>query len=900
MSKSQKLLLGSVLFAGAFSQTALADPTCVATDNTYACTDGQTFPTSITAGTDTGEFDTLTIRGNTSAFASPWSLTVVNSTANTPFAISTTGAGTLNATTYINGTATTITQAHPLTIPWVLNQTGGSMNLKSSADLFFGGTASVTYPIKMTGGATSDIEFLAPTANYSTVATVGGSLTNTTAPSLWFDGGVHNVTFNGTLTKDGLSANLVQITNSPTLNVNLVGSGLANSYIDAAGANATLSIQSLADRDFQTSTLDNTNGTYRNFDNFVINVTDTVTITFDPTLDEGETPVAKDWQITSGILRVGNSASLGNVSIAQDGTLIYTDSSTNATLNGTINGSLEIDVDTKTVTLGSSSTSANATIAVTSGTLNVGSVATTNTTLSVSAGSTFATSADQNLNSLTMGAASVYDMSSAVSTTTLSNNFACTSGVFGIAVGSSASKLVAASGKSIALTSPTFNFAAVGPVQPNTNYTILTADGGLTVSSPVAVEGYDYLDAVLTLDDDNYMVKFVHNENSIVSEATTPNTRAVATAIEAMGADSDLYNNIRQVNANQMDAALAQLDGENIISMKQNLSSLQNFVMGAVKSRMYSGLDNRSSASLASLTEGEAIQVASAGNSGLVGKSAQSDNKLWAKVLGGTSRTGNYKSFSGSKGELGGFVVGADHTFAPNALAGVMVGYDKTKLKNRNIVSSTDIDTVHLAAYGTVNVAKMFDVSLAATHAMHDVDSKRSISFAHFAANPTGSYKAHSTSGSVEVSKEFKVQKLALEPYLNYAYNHQHVNAYSEQNGNGAELRFNADNTHFNTYGAGLRVGHTIDVAKTQVDLYGKGGYVYNDGDTTRVSSVRFVDGTDSFNVSGQGVRKNTGLVGVGFNVNLPKNMVVGVGYDGTFAKASTSHIGNLNFKVHF
>lgn len=1085
----KKIMFGSALFATALSGSALADD-CTQSGNTYTCTDGQYIALDqgiINVGTDTGQISEFLFAGNIQRPASPWLINATTDTANTPFALTMTGSGIINTTTYFTNTNTTFTQGYEVTIPWITNQTGGTFNWNSDANFILGGIgAPVTYPITVTGGADSNINFLDTSATYSTVASDGGdpaALTNTTSAALLLDGGTHNIFFNGTLTKAAAPSNFVQITNSPVVNVNLAGSGLSGAFMDVAGADSsTLTIS----KGFaiNASTFDNANGTYRNFDNFVINstagtvsidgatndipmtlayqggnvtltnstanktlnyasnvtgnLTVTGTSTFTANFPENATyNGAKAFNGTATvinaiggltnvgtIIQTGGSIAYsfgGNLTVGAGGfsdpalqttggaNSTYNFNTTNYTAVGTTNSieMIQLNGGTHTINLngvvtrsgdagglvklentpnlnvnlvyndgvnaiGLDNTFIDAATAqssvftitgndadaavqfntaafnATSGdfrnfetfainmpagasvtldsansiagdvtpvnwTVSGGSVIATNpyslngTDFVLASGAQLLALTDQNLNSLTTGDQSILDMSQSVVTITVNSNYspAQAPNIKFTGDGSGNSKL---SINGTVTLNAGANFILSDSAALNSlNVTLIESTGAITADT-------DYLDfqeehhffdldsfVVNNPDTGNHSLVALlkMNGNQIANEVTSPNSKAVGAAIDSLSNTSPLHLAVKSLSLSDIESAVKQLTGETTVSYSQSLLSVSDALHSVTSDRL-DMVSNSSGYALAALSEGRAIQVAGVGNSGLASKKAQSDTNLWTKAIGGTSHQGKYKTYDGGRGEMAGFVLGGDHKFASDLTAGALVGYVNSKFKTRSVVSSKEADTVNFGVYGNYSVKNMFDVRASVMHAMHDVDGKRTVAFSGYNANPTSSFKGNSTVGQIELAKAFKVDSLTVEPYVSYSYTHQHMDAFTEANGNGAELHFNADNTDYNNYGAGVKASHKARVAGTNVELFAKGGYLYNDGDTVKRNTLVFAQGGNTFSVSGQGVRKNTALVGLGFSVDLPRNMVVGAGYDGSFASASRTHIGNVNFKFHF
>ncbi|KAB0633143.1 autotransporter domain-containing protein, partial [Burkholderia territorii] len=141
--------------------------------------------------------------------------------------------------------------------------------------------------------------------------------------------------------------------------------------------------------------------------------------------------------------------------------------------------------------------------------------------------------------------------------------------------------------------------------QPTTKYTILSASSGVQGTFSQVNSNYAFLMPTLSYDPDHVYLQLVSNGTALPDVATTPNQRAVATAIGALGAGNPLYDTVLTTDAATARRAYGMLDGELQASLKSMLLLDSRYVRDAVTDRVRQGLAP-GSGPLAALSSGGA------------------------------------------------------------------------------------------------------------------------------------------------------------------------------------------------------------------------------------------------------------------------------------------------------
>ena len=228
---------------------------------------------------------------------------------------------------------------------------------------------------------------------------------------------------------------------------------------------------------------------------------------------------------------------------------------------------------------------------------------------------------------------------------------------------------------------------ATGNWAPRTDYTILTATQGVSGQFASASSNLAFLTPMLAYGANSVTLSLERNDVTFTSVAQTPNERATAGAVEALGWNSALYNAVVMADAATARHAYDQLSGEIYASTRTALMDDSRYVRDAINDHLL-GLSNTAT-----------------------GTSATDDNGVSAWTSGWGHWGGHDANGNASRLQANGsgLLVGADMALGSQARIGAVAGFGENSAKVDTLGSSSHTTGTHLGIYGGMH-ADAFDI----------------------------------------------------------------------------------------------------------------------------------------------------------------------------------------------
>lgn len=418
------------------------------------------------------------------------------------------------------------------------------------------------------------------------------------------------------------------------------------------------------------------------------------------------------------------------------------------------------------------------------------------------------------------------------------------------------SDLIAVSGTAT-LAGTVTAIGAAGNYAPLTNYTIVTAQGGISGTFAGITTNLAFLTPSLSYTANSAIMTMERNNISFDGIGTSFNQRSVAAEIEDQGFGAPLYDAILSLSAADARSAFDQLAGDDFATVRGALVEDSRFVRDAINRR-------------------GAMPFQGEGGSGSV----------WGEVLGSWKDADGDGNAAGYSRDITGILTGVEGAIGSSVRIGGMVGYDRTEFRtNRPAVQ--EVETLHVGAYANARAAG-FHLTGGVAYAAHDVSSSRTISFAGFGQALAADYDLDSTQVFGEVAYPFQLEQIALQPFVGLAHVSLSSDAAREQGGSAAlEVDSRTLKTNFATLG--VRSGASFDLGSVAVMLDGSAAVRRAfDGRTTAIRSA-FANGSE-FTVLGLPIARTTGAIEAGLSVALSPRFTIGATYSGQFAEGSDDH----------
>jgi len=400
-------------------------------------------------------------------------------------------------------------------------------------------------------------------------------------------------------------------------------------------------------------------------------------------------------------------------------------------------------------------------------------------------------------------------------------------------------------------------------------YDILQAAGGIQGQFGAVVPDYLFIGGSLASTGNGITLSVERNATSFASVGQTPNQRAVAGAVEGMGAGNSVYESLL-LSATASDArqAFQQLSGEIYPALGSVLINESRQLRDAIGERLHD----------ANSTQGNG----------------------WVKALGAWGTTDSRHDTAGYSTSIGGLLAGVDGALDEQTRIGLVTGYSDSSLSmGSGTHSSAKVDSYHLGAYAGHDIGA-WRLSTGAAYSWHRADVKRDLQYGDVSAKQKAKVDAATTQVFGEAAYRLNVQPLALEPFANLAYVHLDSDGFTEK-GDAAALKSNGDQRDAVLSTLGVRAIKTINLSGSQkLDVSGHLGWQHSLTDIESEQHLRFASGSAPYSVESSPLVRDAALVGVQASLALSRDVRVNLDYNGQLASREKSHGVGLSLNWQF
>ncbi len=428
------------------------------------------------------------------------------------------------------------------------------------------------------------------------------------------------------------------------------------------------------------------------------------------------------------------------------------------------------------------------------------------------------------------------------------------------------SDLLAATG-AVTIDGGTVNVLAGGTAYNfSTDYTILTAGGGVSGTFDDVTSNLAFLTPELIYGDNSVMLNLERNDVDFAAIGQTPNEVNVGEAVQDLG-NTVLPNLIINLDAATARDAFNQLSGEVHPTVRTAMTEDIRLVRNAVLNHLSS-------------TEGGSI---------------------WGQAWGYTGDIDGDSNAAGVGRDGYGILIGADVSVGEGSSLGVAVNYSSTDLElderagsSAALLGAGTIETINVTAYLGVDLGSI-NLRAGGGYGSSDISTNRSVSFSTFGDVITANYDGSVTYGFVEVGYPVEMGSGSVEPYVGLSFNEASTDEFAEAGGPAA-LRFEGGINNSSTATAGLRFGLG---GNSTFNLNGNVGYQHGLNDLEPTAVARFAPGT-RFTVAGAPQSRSAGFAQVEASFSLSDNATVGVSYDGLYGSSIQDHAAVARITIGF
>lgn len=393
-----------------------------------------------------------------------------------------------------------------------------------------------------------------------------------------------------------------------------------------------------------------------------------------------------------------------------------------------------------------------------------------------------------------------------------------------------------------------------------TDYTILTAAGGISGTFASVSTNFAYLDGALSYSYDSVTLTLTRNDLSFADAVETANQKAVAAAIEALGETNAVYDAIMTASEAEVSDAFESLSGD-----------------------FHAGLESVLTVQL--LDFGAALRA----------HDLQGGRGAWVSIFGRETTLDADSTMAGIDSDHTGLIFGFDLRSDGGWRLGVS-GEAGSGDATGATGESADIDSYGIGAIASKSFGAT-ELRLGATLGRYALDTTRRVTANSLEESLEASYDATSALIFAELSREVATEGGTLSPYAGISHAHLSLDGFSETGGDAA-LSAEADSLDASFVEIGLRMHHRLTLGAAPATLYGalawQGGFGL--GAPTRELALA----GSPFTVAGQPLAETAVKLDLGVSVAFAENATLSAAYAGQFGTGFKANAVKLNATWRF
>lgn len=598
--------------------------------------------------------------------------------------------------------------------------------------------------------------------------------------------------------------------------------------------------------------------------------------------------------ISAGVLQIGKGGTSGSITgdVVNNAVLVF-DRSDALSYGGAISGSGALTKrGSGTLTL-TGTNSYTGTTAVTGGKLVVDGSLASRVTL---AGGTLGGSGT--VGGIVANAGGVVAPGNSIGTLTVNGNVAFAAGsIYQIEVNAAGQgdKIVASGNASI--TGGTVQvLAASGNYAAATNYTILTAAGGVTGRFAGVGSNLAFLTPSLAYGGNDVVLTMTRNDTAFgpggggggTYIAATRNQGFIAQAAEALGRGNPVYDTLLSATADEARAGFDLLSGEahaqGVAVMIDESRLVRETILSHLRGPLLRPGPGEVAASFSADLPGRKGAVA------MPAPLPQPRYALWGEAFGGAGNSNADGNAAGLSRRSGGALLGADLMLydAPGSSLklGVAGGYSQSRFDLDARLSSGRLESGHAALYAGARFGNLrFDAG--AAYSWSESDIRRQVQIRGFGDALRLQRAGAVAQGFAELGYGFAFDGFALEPFAQLALIRVSADAGTERGG-AAALRVSSSEQTLGFATLGLRAEAQIGTAP----LFARAmlGWRHGFGELTPQAGTAFVAGTAPAQVFAARIDRDALVAEAGLDWRVSRATALGLTYSAAIGERSRDH----------
>ena len=595
-----------------------------------------------------------------------------------------------------------------------------------------------------------------------------------------------------------------------------------------------------------------------------------------------------------GAVTAASLAGAGSIQIGTGTTLKAGSSNASTTFSGSISGNGGVTkTGTGTLTLSGTNTYTGSTT-VSAGKLVVNGSLASSVTLD---GGTLGGSGT--IGGVSVGNGATVAPGNSIGTLNVSGNVSFASGsVYQVEVNAAGqSDRIVASGSATISGGTVEVLAASGNYAASTNYTIITAAGGVTGQFSTVTSNLAFLTPSLSYGGTSVTLTMTRNDNSFGPDggstasnyiAMTRNQGFIANAAERLGVGNAVYDTLLSGTAAEARAGFDLLSGEAhaqaVSVMIEESRLVRDTILGRLRGPLLTQPGQQVAASFSADLPGRKNAIT------MAAPVPQPRYAFWGEAFGGTGNTDADGNAAGQSRRTGGALLGADLMLfeAPGSSlkVGVAGGYSQSRFDLDARLSSGKLESGHAALYAGARFGSLrFDAG--AAYSWSESDIRRQVQIRGFGDLLRLQRPGSVMQGFAELGYGFAFQGFALEPFAQLAVIRVSTDAGTERGGVAALRVLSSEQTlGFTTLGvrAEAQIGTMPLFARAML------GWRHGFGELTPQARTAFATGTTPSVVFAAPIDREALVAEAGLDWRLSQATALGLTYSAAIGERSRDH----------
>lgn len=407
-----------------------------------------------------------------------------------------------------------------------------------------------------------------------------------------------------------------------------------------------------------------------------------------------------------------------------------------------------------------------------------------------------------------------------------------------------------------------------------TDYTLIdTSSGNLSGEFETIQSTQPFLDASLSQQGNRMVLTLTRNDVSFNTFAVSPNQLAFANSLNTLDEDHEIRHALARLDPDALGAAYANLSGDAHGSLASTLLYGSIDTMAAPGENLRQNLDSPATAL-----------------------------PLWAQATGGRQRINSDGDAAAVVQDFSGVMVGGDLPAIGDWRFGAALGYDLALLNVSSRSTKGQTATQRYALYGGRNIDTAigtFKVFGGAARSVHTLKSTRDVALGSQLQRLERKYDVAVSQvfGELAYLLDFGTNG-SLEPFIGLMKISQTADAFSERGGSAA-LSASKQTHELVLSSLGVRGSRPLTLGGRDIELKGSFTWRHLTGDLMPEVELR-LSGGDRYKVLGNELPRDSYLLSLNANYKIAPYILLHIGYNGMFSRASSANALSANVKWSF